>query len=130
MKKLFALALVVVLTLGLGSSVLASPVWQRGWCWGYEASDGYWGRGWCGGFGFADGTWGCPFRDIHGNFLTRDDVVANLDALVADGRITSAQRDAWLEGFDLGFGPGFGRCQGGRFGSGWQHGGRGRCRRR
>ena len=130
MKKVFAITLVVVLTLGFSSTVLANDpwgTWGRGWCWGYESADGNWGRGlgWCGGFGVADGFWGCPFRDASGSFLSRADVVANLDALVADGTITQAQRDLWLERFDLGFGPGMGRFGGGRFNAGenWQRGG-------
>ena len=131
MKKFLSLALVLVLTLGLPTTVAASqPRQGGGWCWGFEAQEDYWGRGWCGGFRFADGNWGCPFRDIAGNFLFRGEVVANLDALVADGTITQAQRDAWLESFDQGFGMGFGFCGGGRFG-GRQNGHfGGRCRRR
>ena len=121
MKKLFALMLVIVLTLGFSSTVLAnSPgsTWGRGWCWGYESADGTWapGMGWCGG------GWGCPFRDASGNFLQRADVVANLDVLVADGTITQTQMDLWLERFDSGF-FGMGRCGGGRWQNGNQRGG-------
>ena len=124
MKKLLVLTLVVVLTLGFSSTVLATDPWgARGWCWGYESADGYWGRGlgWCGGFGAADGFWGCPFRDASGNFLSRAGILENLDALVADGTITQAQRDLWLERYDQGFG--LGRCGGGRWQNGNQRGG-------
>ena len=126
MKKLFALTLVIVLTLGFSSTVLANEPWGRGWCWGFESADGAWapGMGWCGGgWGWSDGFWGCPFRDASGNFLQRADVVANLDALVADGTVTQAQMDLWLERFDSGF-FGMGRCGGGRFQNGNQRGGR------
>ena len=128
MKKLIVFALVGVLLLGFSSTVLANDPWDtwgRGWCWGYESADGSWGRGpgWCGGFGARDGFWGCPFRDAAGNFLQRADVVSNLDALVADGTVTQAQMDMWLERFDSGF-FGMGRCGGGRFQNGNQRGGR------
>ena len=126
MKKLFALALVIVLTFGFTTTAFANDPWGargRGWCRGYESADGAWGRGWCGGFGFADGTWGCPFRDAQGGFLPRADISANLDALVEDGSITEAQRDLWLERFDSGL---MGWCgRGGRWQNGARGGGRG-----
>ena len=126
MKKLFALTLVVVLTFGFTTVIFAQNPWgpRNEWCFANE---------WCGGFGLGwrDGFANCPFRDASGNFLQRADIVDNLDALVADGSITAAQRDLWLERYDQGFGLGW--CGGGRFGAGgnrqqgggWQGGGRG-----
>ena len=116
MKKLFAITLVVVLTLGFTTTVFAQNPWgQRNeWCLANE---------WCGGFGWQGGFANCPFRDASGNFLSRADVVDNLDALVADGSITADQRDLWLERYDLGFGRG--RCGGGRWQNGQNRGGRG-----
>ena len=111
MKKLFAITLVVVLTLGFTTSIFAQNPWgpRNEWCFANE---------WCGGFGWQGGFANCPFRDASGNFLTRAEVEENLNALVADGSITAAQRDLWLERHDLGFG--LGRCGRG----GWQNGNR------
>ena len=118
MKKLFALMLVVILTFGFTTTVFGQSPWgpRNEWCFAGE---------WCGGFGRGwQGLANCPFRDASGSFLQRADIVDNLDALVADGSITEAQRDLWLERYDLGFGPGL--CGGGRWQNGQQRGG-GRC---
>ena len=116
MKKLFAISLVLVLTLGFTTTIFAQSPWggRNEWCLANE---------WCGGFGWQGGFANCPFRDESGSFFSRADIESNLDALVADGSITAAQRDLWLERYDQGFG--FGRCGGGRFGAGntWQQGG-------
>ena len=116
MKKIFAMTLVVVLTLGFTTTIFAQNPWppRNEWCLANE---------WCGGFGrgWQEGFARCPFREESGNFLQRADIEANLDALVADGSITAAQRDLWLERYDLGFGPG--RCGGRRFQNGYQRGG-------
>ena len=123
MKRVLAILLVVVLTLGFTTTVFAQNPWgQRNeWC---NAND------WCpgGGFGWQSGIANCPFRDASGNFLSRAEIEENLDSLVADGSITEAQRDIWLERHDQGFGPG--RCGNRRFQNGnnrrgWQGGGRG-----
>lgn len=125
MKKVLVFALAAVLSLGFATTVAAAQPWApaQGWCWG---QDGTGFRGGCGGF-YADGTWACPFRDQWGGFLSRDEVVWNLDVMLADGLITQAQRDFYLESFDLGQVPGLGfgggRCGGG--GRGGFAGGRG-----
>lgn len=95
MKKLFALTLVVILTLGLAPTASAASPWNN--------------RSNC--ICVAEGFTTCPFRDTLGNFLARTDVVENLDALVQEGTITEAARDLWLERFDYGGGAGLGICR-------------------
>ena len=116
MKKLFVIALVLVLTLGFTTTVFAQNPWgpRNEWCFASE---------WCGGFARQGGFANCPFRDESGSFLSRADIESNLDTLVANGTITAAQRDLWLERFDQGLG--FGRCGGGRWHNGAHRGGRG-----
>ena len=50
------------------------------------------------------GLWGAGFNffwDADGNFLSRDVVIANLDNAVANGSITSAERDLLLERYEF-----------------------------
>ena len=124
MKRLLTIGLVVILSLGIATTVFASP-----------------NRGAQSGCICSIENRNHLFWDAAGNFLSRAEVEANLNAAVGAGTITAAQRDLLLERFDFcaAFGCGASgarRCGAGRgFGHGAGHGaghggGRGlHCRR-
>ena len=111
MKRLMAIGLVLILTLGFATIAYASPRWH-----GHGDRFHHWDGGW--------GGHGRHFWDESGNFLSRYDVEASLDAAVAAGTITFEYRDFILERYDfcsIYGGGAFGGCRGG-----WQGRGRGR----
>ena len=120
MKKLMVLVLVLVFSLGLSTTVMASPVcrWGGGFCWELGGQ----GRGLCWEIGIPGAGFNF-FWDSNGNFLDRETVEANLDDAVAQGTITAAQRDLLIERFDwcLAYG-----CRG--LGPGQRHNGAGQRR--
>ena len=122
MKRILAIGLVLVFSFGFTLTAFASPVW----C--IHDNCFYW-----------DGRWseqGHHFWDSDGNFLSRADVEANLDAAVTAGTITAEDRDFLLERYDFCAAYGGGalgrRCGGagrGGFGRGAGWGG-GQCHHR
>ena len=110
MKRICAIGLVLILTLGFTTTAFASPPrWgaQLG-CICFDANSNH------------------HFWDADGNFLSRADVEANLNSAVTAGTMTAAERDLLLERFDFcavygggafsvrrgGTGQGFGRGAG------------------
>ena len=106
MKKLTALALAAVMTLGFGVTAFASDIPASRF---NEAQPGFWG-GCCGGL-----MW-----DEDGNFLSRDAFIERLDGLIQQGFIPEGEREFFIEMYDWCAAEG-----GGQFGRGFRRGGRG-----
>ena len=91
MRKLMALALVLVFSAGLTTTVMAAAAAPRGVGLG---------SGVCREIGLP-GAGLNFFWDAAGNLLSREVVEANLNNAVAVGDITAAQRDLLLERYDF-----------------------------